>query len=232
MNEVKDYISQNIALVIPVFNEEEILMDVLMQLTNSGYRVICVDDASTDDSNRIIKLLDLEVITHIINRGQGAAIETGFEYLRRDPRSTKYVFTFDADGQHSMLDIPKMFKLMRDGNFDIVLGSRFLDNTSNVPRIKKVLLKVSVKMNKVFSGLNLSDRHNGFRCLKISMLDLFRITEDGFAHADEFLRIIRVHKLKYAEAAVTISYTDYSKSKGQPLVNIVNLLFDKIWRTK
>ncbi len=216
-----------------MFNEESTIGSVVRQAREREYTSICVDDCSIDLSSHNARNEGALVIKHALNLGQGAALETGFEYVRKFLPNTKYVFTFDADGQHSIDDIGAAISLLESNSeIDVVLGSRFLESGFQGTVIKKLVLQAMARFALLSMGLRLTDRHNGFRGFRRSALFHFRISNPGFGHADEILRILKKSCLKYAEVQTNIKYTSYSASKGQRLINGFRLVFDRFLGAK
>ena len=208
-------------VLIPAFNEESSISKVVKDLKKNGYNnILVVDDGSSDNTTAVAEKAGAEVLTHIINRGQGAALQTGMSYLK-DKASV--VVHFDADGQHDPKQIPRFLKEIK--NYDVVLGSRFLDKTTKMPLSKKILLKGAVWVSWAMTGLKLSDTHNGFRALNNKALRKIKLKQDDMGHATEILDEIKINKLKYKEVPVTIKYTSYSMSKGQSVFNSLKILY-------
>lgn len=150
---------------------------------------------------------------HYSNRGQGAALETGFEYLRRNAHPESFVITYDSDGQHQIEDVKNFRKYLSD-DVDILLGSRFLsESQTNISFFKKVILKLGIVFTFLLSQIKLSDTHNGFRYMRKKVLDDISITIDGMGHASEIIDTIAQKNITYREVPVTILYTEYSKKK-------------------
>ena len=221
-----------IFIIIPVYNEQVIVKQVVDSLLDNGYQnIIIIDDGSTEDIFSLLQQKPLIYIRHFINLGQGAALQTGFDFVKK--LNPKVVITFDADGQHDAKEISSIVFPILNDEADIVLGSRFLhQSTSVMPAQKKALLQLARYINFLFSGLMLTDAHNGFRALSKKAVNQIRITENRMAHASEILNEIKRHHLRFVEMPVTIHYTNYSKKKGQSILNAVNiffhLLFNKI----
>ena len=221
-------IFENTWLVIPLYNEAEVIESVIIEAIKVFPQIVCVDDGSSDNCGALANECGAWLITHPINLGQGAAIQTGLDFAKTQPGS-KYFVTFDSDGQHSVLDAKEMVKLLdRDNDLDIVIGSRFLDNNSNVSLTKKTVLKMAVFFEKMRTGMKLTDAHNGLRALNYKAASKINITQNRMAHASEITAQVAEHKLNYSEFPVTITYTDYSKRKGQSIWNSINILSD-LW---
>ena len=192
-----------------------------------SYGVICIDDGSRDDTAEQIATTRAILVKHPINMGQGAALQTGFEYALQIP-SMRYVVTFDADGQHRIEDVETMLETMASSGVDVVMGSRFLGQAINMPRSKRAVLKLAILFSNLSTGVKLTDTHNGLRVLNRHALESMRLTMPDFAHASEIVDRIGRERLNYTEVPVTIVYSEYSKAKGQSLINAVNIAFDVI----
>jgi glycosyltransferase involved in cell wall biosynthesis len=213
-------------LVVPVFNEETVIQAVVTDASTVFPNIVCVDDGSGDGSAAAIAASAAHLVRHPINLGQGAALQTGIAYARARA-GARYFVTFDADGQHRVEDAEAMVELARAGAADVVLGSRFLtDDTSSVPWIKRVVLRIVAALSPAARRLQLTDAHNGLRVLTRPVADDLRITMNGMAHASQIVSYLARSRWRVAEHPVTVRYTEYSQSKGQSLVNGVNILFD------
>lgn len=221
---------EHLYLIIPVYNEAKVIRSVLLPLLQAGLPVILVDDASTDDLPRQVDDLPIYRLRHRVNLGQGAALETGMAFARQ--LGAKYVIHFDADGQHRLADIPAILAPLLSGEADVSLGSRFLQSESRalVPWRRRLLLKMATWVNGLFTGLWLSDAHNGLRALNQTALEKIRLSEPRMAHATEILAEIHRHRLMYVEVPVQISYSDYAQQKGQSAWGAFHILSDLILR--
>jgi len=169
-------------------------------------------------------------LRHLTNLGQGAALQTGTEFALQ--QGAQFIVHFDADGQHSPELISSLIQPIRTGECDVVIGSRFLkaSDRQQVPPEKQILLKVGVFVTWIFSGVWLSDTHNGFRALSAHAASQVRMTENGFAHATEILELFKRAGLRLKEIPATVRYTEYSRSKGQSIFNSINIVFDLLLR--
>ncbi|MFL6116593.1 MAG: glycosyltransferase family 2 protein [Catenulispora sp.] len=211
-------------IVIPVYNEGAVINTVVEQTRKTFPNIVCVDDGSRDDSAEQARAAGAHLVRHPVNLGQGAALQTGIAYALS--HGAGYVVTFDADGQHRVEDALTMVRLARSGQADVVLGSRFLEGAEHVPWLKRVVLRTVVKISRTSRRLKLTDAHNGLRVLNRAAASRLRITMNGMAHASEIVSFLAVSGLRVKEVPVTVLYTEYSKSKGQSLINGVNILFD------
>ncbi len=216
-------------IVIPAWNEEKTISKVIQDLKDNNFNnIVVVDDGSKDNTTKIAKEQGVTVLNHIINRGQGAAIQTGTEHALK--QGAEIIIHFDADGQFKAEEIQKMIKPVAEEDYDIALGSRFLGQTINIPPLKKLTLKGGIIFTRIFSNIKLTDTHNGFRALTKKAAKEIEITQDEFAHASEILDLIKKKNLKYKEIPVTVVYSDYAKTKGQSILNSVRIIKDLIIR--
>ncbi len=216
-----------IVVIIPAYNEGAVLISVIKEILPTGFVIIVVDDGSDIPLNKMLQPYPLFYIRHRANLGQGAALQTGFDFAKKF--NPDIIITMDADGQHHSSSINSMIEPLLTNEADIVLGSRFLSpGQTAVPVMKKVVLHTARLINYIFSGLLLSDAHNGLRAFNATALQKITITENRMAHASEILFEIKKHKLRFKEVPVTISYTAYSKKKGQSIWDSVRILFDLI----
>lgn len=216
-------------VVIAAFNEGKVVRGVVEGVVAAGYPAVVVDDGSRDDTAAAARVPGVTVVRHAINLGQGAALQTGIDYAVR--RGARTIVTFDADGQHSVEDIPALVDALADA--DMALGSRFLGKEiEGAGKGRKAMLRTATVVSNSLSGLSLTDAHCGLRAFKASVADRIRITQDRMAHASELLRSIQRAKLRVVEVPVTIRYTDHSRAKGQGALQAVRILFDYFFRAK
>ena len=215
-------------LVVPLYNEAQVVREVIEDARRTFPHVVVVDDGSRDDSAAQAEAAGAVVVRHPINLGQGAALQTGIRYVleRTDAR---YLITFDADGQHSVADAVAMVAAARRENLAIVLGSRFLKGPSPVGRLKRLVLATAAVVASRTTGMHLTDAHNGLRLLRRDAAEHLNLRQNRMAHASEIIRQLGATGLPWREFPVHIAYTEYSKAKGQSLLNSVNILVDLIF---
>ena len=220
-------------IVIPAFNEAAVMGEVIADVRAVFDHVVCVDDGSQDDTAAVALRAGAHLVRHPVNLGQGAAIQTGIEYARSQPGAEVFV-TFDADGQHRVKDVMRMIDRLTAEDVDIVVGTRFADQGvhSEVPVLKRIVLRTAVWVSPRSRRLNLSDAHNGLRVFNRTVAGGLDIAISGMGHASEIVALVDENNWRVTEEPVEILYTDYSKSKGQPLVNGVNIVFDVFLRGK
>jgi polyprenyl-phospho-N-acetylgalactosaminyl synthase len=216
-------------VVIPLYNEASVIGDVVTGLRPHFRHILCIDDGSTDGSASVARAAGATVVSHPVNLGQGAALQTGIEYALEHPRA-EYIVTFDADGQHRVEDALAMVAEARESDLAIVFGSRFLDDRTRPGWMKHVILKTAVWVTNQTTGLRLTDAHNGLRVIRRDAAGRIRLKQDRMAHATEIVLQLGQTKLPWAEYPVELLYTDYSKAKGQSVLNSVNILVDLVVR--
>lgn len=214
-------------IIVPAYNEGKMLQSAVKQLSSCGYSVVVVDDGSFINQQSYLQNDPVYFLRHKINLGQGAALETGTVFALE--KGAKYIVHFDADGQHRTEDVPALLQPVLNNDCDVIFGSRFLTKSAvEMPLLKKLLILTGRYINYLFTGLLLSDAHNGLRAMNRVAAEKIRITENRMSHASEILFLVKKHKLRFREVAVTIIYTDYSKEKGQSSWNSIRIFFDLI----
>ncbi len=218
--------SSDIAIVVPAYNEGEVLVQVVSNLQAvRNYDLIIVDDGSNNPVT--LNAAAVHLLRHRVNLGQGAALQTGIAYAVK--KGYMYIVTFDADGQHDVLDIPAMLLPLRSGEADITLASRFLKPGShNATFFRKLVLKTGRWVNYFFTGIYLTDAHNGLRAMTKGAAAQIELKENRMAHATEILFSIKKNKLRWKEVPASVLYTSYSKSKGQSVFNSIRIFFDLV----
>ncbi len=216
-------------VVVPLYNEASVITDVIHGLLPSFPNVVCIDDGSTDGSAAAARAAGAHLVEHPINLGQGAALQTGIEYALSDP-ACEFIVTFDADGQHRVVDATGMVATARDEDVAIVFGSRFLDDRTKPGWIKRVILKTAVWVTNLTTSVKLTDAHNGLRVIRRDAAERIHLKQDRMAHATEIVLQLGDTGLPWTEYPVELLYTDYSKAKGQSVLNSVNILVDLIVR--
>ena len=221
---------RDVWIVIPAYNEASVIADVVADVRAVFPNVVCVDDGGRDDTGDRAFAAGAHVVRHPVNLGQGAAIQTGVEYARSRP-GAQFFATFDADAQHQVKDVVRMLDRLQTEDLDIVIGTRFADQPPDrMPMLKRLLLPIVAKLSRSSRQLHLTDAHNGLRVFNKTVADGLNLTMNGMSHASEFVSLIVENHWRIAEQPVQILYTDYSMSKGQPLVNGVNIVVDGLLR--
>jgi glycosyltransferase involved in cell wall biosynthesis len=164
-----------ILVVIPAYNEcgriGEIVSAVKCILPSAN--TLVVNDCSTDDTGKEAADAGASVITHPINLGYGAGLETGYLYALH--YGYEVVVQMDGDGQHLPAEAPQILAPVLDGGADIVIGSRYLSsqNTYKTSFVRKVGQKFFGMILSVITGYKITDPTSGFQCLSRKAFELF-----------------------------------------------------------
>ena len=213
-----------VVVVIAAYNEAPAIEVVVAEVRRASYPAVVVDDGSTDATGEIAARAGAFVVTHPVNLGQGAALQTGIDFALA--RGADILVTFDADGQHRTADIPPLIEALTANKADYALGSRFLGAAVNLPRKRRLILTVATWFTRLTTGLDLTDTHNGLRAMTRRGASRIRLKQNRMAHASEILHQIAQSGLFYVEVPVTIEYGTYSLAKGQALSESVAILID------
>ena len=224
---ISDTRYHDVWIVVPAFNEASVIGDVISDVHSVFRHVVCVDDGSRDDTGDVALRAGAHVVRHPVNLGQGAAIQTGVEYARSRQGAAVFA-TFDADGQHRVKDVIRMIDRLAGEDVDLVIGTRFADPgvVSRTPFVKRLVLRSAAALSRRSRRLGLTDAHNGLRVFNKTVADQLNLSMSGMSHADEFISLALENHWRVTEEPVEILYTEYSMSKGQPLLNGVNIIVD------
>ena len=221
--------NSSVCIIVPIFNEEQVVRKIVQSLVADKFTTVIVDDGSSDNSLQSISDLAINILKHSTNFGQGAALQTGFEFAKKNPNLEIFV-TFDADGQHQINDIENIILPIKENKADIVFGTRFQDDKTKMPFLKRIILKLAIRYTNLSTGVPLTVAHNGFRAMNRKALNEMKLNLNGMAHASEIVVIAHKANLRIAEIPVEILYTKYSKAKGQSILNSINILSDLFLR--
>lgn len=213
--------------VIPAWNEEKNITKVIKDVTAYVDQVVVVDDYSSDQTAALAKQAGATLLQHIINRGQGAALQTGNDYALAN--GAEIIIHFDGDDQFLAKEIPSLTAPIKSGRADIVFGSRFLGKKSNLPAVKEYIIMPLAKIfMRLVMRVKLSDPQNGFRALNRRAATLIRIDNRSMAHASEIQAKAFASKLAVSEVPVTVTYHEFGQRLGGGLKVIKDLLINKL----
>ena len=221
----------SVFVVIPAFNEEKNICPVVRDIFSlyPDFKIIVVDDGSNDKTATMARNCGAIVLQHLINRGQGAALKTGTDYALR--LGGEIIVHYDADRQFEPKEIGPAVAIVKKGQTEIVLGSRFLSKQNNLPWSKKrIILPLARLVNFLFTGRWLSDAHNGFRVLSHRAATLMDIRQDRMAHNSEIVRLIKENNLSFQEQPITVYYHQYGQSFGGGVKIIKDLIIGRFLR--
>lgn len=219
----------NIVIVIPAFNEAKWIGAVVAEAKAYADCVVVVDDCSGDETSVIAEQAGAVVLRHLINRGQGAALRTGTNWATEN--NAEIIVHFDADGQFRAQDIPKLTTMIVNNEADVVFGSRFLDNTTKMPPVKRYLLMPLAKLvNRFFLGVRLTDPQSGFRCFNSEVAKNLQWQNDRMAHASEILGAVARGQWRVAEAPITVIYHGYGQGMSGGFKILADLFIKNLIR--
>ena len=211
---------------IPAFNEEKNIAVLIIQLKKIADKIIVCNDGSTDLTSKIAEELGAIVINHEKNLGYGAAIRSLF--LKSKDLDADILVTFDADGQHRIEDINRVINPIINGESDLVIGSRFLDESKKeVPRYRKVGIKVITKITNATIKKQLTDSQSGFRAYSKKVLNELNPSELGMGISTEILIKASAKNFRISEVPIKIVY-DGDTSTHNPISHGSSVLLSTI----
>ena len=210
---------------IPAYNEEKNIASIIMKLKKITDHIIVCNDGSTDMTEEISKELNVTVINHSRNMGYGSAIRSIF--LKAKELQADILVTFDADGQHRVVDVQNVTKPIIDDKADIVIGSRFLENKSDIPEYRKFGIKIITKITNSSLKEKLTDSQSGFRAYSKNVLKNITPSESGMGVSTEILIKASSAGHKITEVPIIIMYGS-DTSTHNPVSHGTSVLFSSI----
>jgi hypothetical protein len=194
-----------ILIVVPAYDEEGGIQGVLRRVPDEvlGHEVktVVVDDGSTDATAAIARAEGVPVVTHVVNRGQGDALRTGFAIAQTE--RSQVVVNLDADGQYKPEELDRLVKPIIEGKADFVLGSRFMGFYEEAGSVRHVGVVFFSRMISLLTGVKVSDCTNGYRAIRVSELHKLNLREDRF-NANEIILEALKHKLRFEQVPVSM----------------------------
>ncbi|MGB9980622.1 glycosyltransferase family 2 protein [Methanobacterium sp.] len=206
----------NIYVVMPAYNESKTIKKVIEDLKERNLKMVIIDDGSHDKTYKIAESSIYNhgsIYRHVINRGLGAALETGIKAALA--KSADIIVTFDADGQHDPNDIIPVCKPLMEKRADVVIGTR---NFNKMPASKKFGNTVMNMITRIFYGIHVNDSQSGLRAFNRKAAKVLDINSRGYGVSSEIIGEIKKYNLKVEEVEIKTIYTDYSMSKGTNLM--------------
>ncbi len=198
--------------VIPAYNEATAIGEVLEKTKPFVDEIIVVNDGSQDRTAEAAGAHGVCVYSHVINRGLGAAIGTGFAAALR--HGADVIVTLDADGQHDPAEIPRFVEAINRGA-DFVIGSRMLTKLKGMPVHRKLATLVGNLVTYLLFGARVTDSQSGFRACTRYAVETIEIKTNRMEVSSELIHEAHIKGLTIAEVPITAIYSDYSLSKGQ-----------------
>ncbi len=214
-------VGKNIIVVIPAYNEERFIGSTVLKVKKYSEEVIVVDDGSDDDTAEIAIKAGALVVRHPENRGKGEALNTGF--LKAIEFTPDVVVAIDADGQHVPSELPILVSPIFNGEADLVVGSRYLDDNSVVPKHRMWGHRFFSLFTHLVSGTRVTDSQSGYRAFSPKALEMISFNSTGFSVESEMQFIAKEYGLKVKEVPITIHYKDAPKrSVWRHGLNVLN----------
>jgi hypothetical protein len=208
---------REILIVVPAYNEEGGIGGVLGRVPKEilGYEVktVVVDDGSDDATEAIALKVGSPVVSHVVNRGQGDALRTGFAIARL--ARADVVINLDADGQYKPEEIERLVKPILEDKADFVLGSRFMGFYEEAGSVRHVGVVFFSRLISLLTGTRISDCTNGFRAIRVSELHKLDLREDRFNATEIILEALK-KKLRFAQVPVTMLSRAAGETKKPP----------------
>jgi len=209
-----------VVAAIPCFNEELYIGSVALKTKDYVDRVVVIDDGSTDKTAMVAEKAGAIVISHGSNKGKGAAVRTSLEYAKKV--GCKALVLLDGDGQHDPAYIPSLVKPLLEDKADMVVGSRYLEIKSRIPRLRKWGHRVLTFSTNVGSRVRLTDSQSGLRALSPKAIQAFSFVEEGLSVESEMQFLANDASLRVTEVPISIGY--YGRPKRNPLAHGMGVL--------
>lgn len=223
----------HLVIILPAYNEGKVIGEVLDSLPKNLKKVtkitpLVINDNSTDDTAAVARAHGAKCISHRVNLGAGGATVTGFEAAKK--MKADLVVTLDADGQHDPADIANLIRPITNKGYDVVIGSRLLRISKNMPAYRRFGNWGLNLVTYLFFQIWVTDSQSGFKAFSRQALDQIRLSTVGYEFCSEIIGEIKRLHLKYKEIPITTIYTKYSKLKGQHALNAINIIFGLMLR--
>ncbi len=218
---------KKIICIIPAYNEGKNIYKTVQKVKLYLENVVVIDDGSSDETAYKAKKAGAKVLIHPINRGQGAALQTGNEYALL--KQADLVVHFDGDGQFLASEINDLVKPIIENNYDIVFGSRFLEKKSAIPKFKTYIIYPLARIvNRIFLQVKTTDPQNGFRAMSKEAILKIKIENNGMAHCSEILYKTHLNKLRFKEVPITVIYHHFGQKFSSGLKILKDLFVNKL----
>lgn len=232
---MKAFNKDQILVIVPVLNESGKIGSLVSELKGYGFsQVLVIDDGSSDHSAKEAADEGAKVLTHLINRGAGAATETGLQYFRQQP-NLKLAVTIDGDNQHAPSDIEQLVAAHLARNADLTIGDRFMSGKNSIPKTRRVYNWMADLITSVLSWSRVKDSQSGFKVWSKRAADLIRIEQDGYEFCSEVLIKAHHHRLQLVNVPVKVFYPEDFNQKGQNfgvgIKTVFNLLHHALFKS-
>ena len=214
-----------VAIGLPAFNEEKNIASIILQLKKKYELIIVCDDGSSDLTAAIAEKMGAIVVKHEKNLGYGGAIRSLFS--KACELECDIFVTFDSDGQHVVSEIENIIEPIQKNEADIVIGSRFLGSTKDLPKYRKIGIKTITGLTNTLTGANITDAQSGFRAYSKNVLNEISPTESGMGISTEILIKSSKKQMRISEIPITINYEDNTHSQ-EPISHGTSVVFSTV----
>ncbi len=214
-----------VAIGLPALNEEKNIASVILQLKKKYELIIVCDDGSSDLTAAIAEKMGAIVVKHEKNLGYGGAIRSLFS--KACELECDIFVTFDSDGQHVVSEIENIIEPIQKNEADIVIGSRFLGSTKDLPKYRKIGIKTITGLTNTLTGANITDAQSGFRAYSKNVLNEISPTESGMGISTEILIKSSKKQMRISEIPITINYEDNTHSQ-EPISHGTSVVFSTV----
>ncbi|WP_407415230.1 glycosyltransferase family 2 protein [Methanobrevibacter sp.] len=227
--EIKKEDKEATYVILPAYNEETRIQPVIEEIAEKGYKMVIVNDGSSDNTLKVIRdsqrkyPKNIFIYSHIINRGVGMAMQTGFDaVLKYNP---KYIVNMDSDGQHSVDDLENVLEPLITGRAQAVIGVRPL---KDMPLSRNFANAVMNLLTRILYGVSVSDSQTGFRAITAEALEKININARGYLISSEFIREVNDNNIPFEEVPIKTIYTPETQAKGTNVTEAFKILIQMI----
>ncbi len=229
---LQNRIAMKSIVIIPALNEQAAIGSVVEKSLQHVDDVLVIDDGSSDNTSKIAGDAGARIIRHPTNLGKGVSLRDAFGEVS----GYDIVVTIDGDGQHDPDEIPKLIAPIREGNADLVNGSRYLDGfDEETPAYRRVGQRVLDIATNITSGTSVTDSQSGFRAFRGNTIKYYGFMDTGFGIESEMLADAAQHDLRILEVPITVRYDVENSSTKGPVTHgvgvLMKIVIDKIIRT-
>ena len=216
-------------VILPAYNEATRIQPVIEDIAEKGYKMVIVNDGSSDNTLEVVMESQKKyphsifIYSHVINRGVGVAMQTGFDaVLRYNP---KYIVNMDSDGQHDADDLDNVLEPLVTGRAQAVIGVRPL---KDMPLSRNIANAIMNLLTRIFYKVDVSDSQTGFRAITIDALKKININARGYLISSEFIREVNDNNIPFEEVPIKTIYTPETQAKGTNVTVAFKILIQMI----
>lgn len=213
-NDHRKQFQGKVAIVIPAYNEADnigyVLDQIPAEVCGLPTATLVVDDGSRDGTEEVAEAHGAVVARHVVNRGGGAALRTGYRLMVDSDAAI--VVTLDADGQHLPAEMPNLVQPVLDGKADVAHGSRVLGHAEDNHFAREMGIVFFNRLVSFITRTHVTDCSNGYRAVRTSVLPTLVLKQEQF-HTSEFLIEAIKRGVPAVEVPVTVEQRLHGHSK-------------------